>query len=209
MAAKRKKAGSSRSKIVARKPARKPAGHAGAKAKPASSHKPAAKPSRKAARPRVSPALLVPEFIGRFDPVIQNMARLGRAMLRQRFPTAIEAVYEGEQAVAIGYGRSEHAADFIVSLAIHAGGVNLYFADGARLPDPKRVLEGAGQGRFVRLRTVADLESAPVAALLAAAVKQSEAALPAGGSGRTVVSIADRPAPAPPRARRPPRDAAR
>lgn len=146
--------------------------------------------------------MLLPGFIARFDPVTQRIARLGRALLRQRFPTAIEAVYDGAQALAIGYGPTERAADFVVSLAIHPGGVNLYFTDGAELPDPKHVLEGAGRGRFVRLRSVADLESPAVTALLAAAVKHAKAALPASGRGRTVVSIAAQQQ-RPPKPRRP------
>jgi len=144
----------------------------------------------------------VPGFIAKFDPVIQRITRLGRAMLRQHFPTAVEAVYEGGQALAIGYGPTERAADFVVSLAIHPGGVNLYFGDGARLPDPRRVLEGAGKGRFVRLRTVADLESPAVTALLATAAKRARGSLPAGGRGRTVVSIGARREPEPRVARR-------
>jgi hypothetical protein len=74
------------------------------------------------------------------------------SILRRRFATSVELVYDNYNALAIGWGATDRASDVIVSLAVYASGVNLYFMHGARLPDPKGLLQGGGrQGRFVRL----------------------------------------------------------
>jgi hypothetical protein len=43
-------------------------------------------------------------FIARFDPAIGRVVRSARTILRQRFPTAVELVYDNYNALAIGRG---------------------------------------------------------------------------------------------------------
>jgi hypothetical protein len=101
-----------------------------------------------------SPAAQVAGFIAKFDPAIARLASTARTMLRKRMPTATELVYDSYNALAIGFGPSTRTSEAIVSLAIYARGVNLYFLYGAHLTDPDRLLEGNGtRGRFVRLPT--------------------------------------------------------
>ena len=107
----------------------------------------------------MSPAKQLHTFIGRFDPAIQKVVREARAKLRRRLPTAIELVYDNYNALAIGFASSERASDAIVSLAVYARGVNLYFIYGVALADPHHLLLGSGnQGRFVRLESAAMLD---------------------------------------------------
>ena len=109
-------------------------------------------------------------------------------MLRKRMPTATELVYDNYNALAIGFGPSERTSEAIVSLAVYARGVNLYFLYGAHLEDPDRLLEGNGtRGRFVRLPTAKRLAEPGVQALLDAAISDCDPPLPATGRVRTIV----------------------
>jgi hypothetical protein len=132
-------------------------------------------------------------FIAKFDPAIGRLVRAARAALRQRLPTAIELVYDNYNALAIGFATTERTSDVIVSLAVYARGVNLYFMYGARLPDPHRLLQGGGnQGRFIRLERAATLEEPSVEALLRAAVRLARSPLPSSGRGRTIIRSVSR-----------------
>ena len=109
-------------------------------------------------------------------------------MLRKRMPTATELVYDNYNALAIGFGPSPRTSEAIVSLAIYARGVNLYFLYGAHLTDPDRLLEGNGtRGRFVRLPTAERLADPGVQALLAAAIADCDPPFPGTGRVRTIV----------------------
>jgi hypothetical protein len=138
-----------------------------------------------------SPAKRLAAFIAKYDPAIGKLVRSARASLRRRLPTAIELVYDNYNALVIGFGSTERASDAIVSLAVYASGVNLYFIEGAQLSDPDHVLKGSGnQGRFIRLKDAAALETPAIATLLNAAVQQARPPLPMTGHGDTVIKSA-------------------
>jgi hypothetical protein len=138
--------------------------------------------------PAISPAKQLNTFIGRFDPAIQKVVREARAKLRRRLPTAVELIYDNYNALAIGFGSTERAADWIVSLAVYARGVNLYFIYGVALADPHHLLLGSGnQGRFVRLESAAMLDRPEIDALLNEAIKEIDTPLPRSGRGRIVI----------------------
>ena len=135
-----------------------------------------------------SPARQLNTFIGRFDPAIRKIVREARAKLRRRLPAAIEMVYDNYNALAIGFASSERAADVIVSLAVYARGVNLYFICGVALADPNHLLLGSGnQGRFVRLESADMLDRPEIDALLSEAIKEIDTPLPRSGRGRIVI----------------------
>ena len=132
-------------------------------------------------------------FIAKFDPAIGRLVRAARAALRQRLPTAIELVYDNYNALAIGFATTDRTSDVIVSLAVYARGVNLYFMYGARLPDPHRLLQGGGnRGRFIRVERAATLGEPSVEALLRAAVRLARSPLPSSGRGRTIIRSVSR-----------------
>jgi hypothetical protein len=134
------------------------------------------------------PARELDTLLGRFDPTIRKLVREARASLRRRMPTAIELVYDNARSLAIGFASSERTSDAIVSLAVYARGVNLYFIYGAALADPHGLLLGSGnQGRFVRLESPAMLDRPEIEELLAAAIAESETPLPPGGRGRLII----------------------
>jgi hypothetical protein len=135
-----------------------------------------------------SPVRQLAGFIDKFDPGVAALVRSARRVLRRRFPTAVELVYDNYNALAIGWAPNERASDAFVSLAVFPRGVNLYFIYGATLPDPQKLLKGGGnQGRFIRLENVAQFDEPPVEALLLAAVREGDVPLPKAGRGRVVI----------------------
>ena len=163
------------------------------------------KPARRTTTTSQSSAKQLAGFVAKFDPAIGSLVRSARAVLRKRLPTAIELVYDNYNALAIAFASTERTSDVIVSLAVYARGVNLYFMYGARLPDPRRLLKGSGnQGRFVSLENVAVLDVPGVRALLRAAVRHAKTPLASVGRGYTVirsVSAKQRPRRPPPNKR--------
>jgi hypothetical protein len=127
-------------------------------------------------------------FIAKFDPKVAKLIRACRSEMRKLLPTAIELVYDNYNFFVIGYGSTERASDAILSIAAAANGVGLAFLHGASLPDPKKLLLGAGkQNRFIRLPTLEPLRSPDVLTLIRAAVAQAKTLLAATGGGHTVI----------------------
>jgi hypothetical protein len=78
----------------------------------------------------------------------------------------------------MGYGAHQYGASGwgIAALACHARWVNLGFLNGARLPDPARILEGSGKNvRHVKIHSEAALRerSRAVRALILASAEPS------------------------------------
>jgi hypothetical protein len=127
-------------------------------------------------------------FIDKFDPKDQALIRAVRKALRKRLPTANELVYDNYNFFVIGYCATERPSDCIVSIAAAASGVGLAFYRGATLPDPHHLLLGSGsQNRFIRLESAQTLARPEVEALVAAAVAQNKAPLPASGKGKLII----------------------
>jgi len=128
------------------------------------------------------------EFVRKFAPADRRLIRAVRSALRKRFPTANELVYDNYNFFVIGYSPTERPSDTIVSIAAGANGVGLCFIHGARLPDPTKILLGSGnQTRFIRIDSPQVLERPAVKTLVAAAVAQARAPLPAAGRGKVII----------------------
>ncbi len=135
-----------------------------------------------------TPAKQLASFIGKFDPKIARQIREARQVMRKRYPTANELVYDNYNFFVIGYSTTERPSDCIFSLAANAMGVGLSFYYGSTLPDPHKILQGSGnQNRFVRLQGAATLSEPAVKELMRAAVVQAEPPLPASGGGRLII----------------------
>ena len=127
-------------------------------------------------------------FIAKFDPKHQTILRGARRILRARFPTAHEIVYDNYNFFVIGYSPTERPSDTVVSLVGAANGVGLSFYRGAGLPDPHKLLLGSGaQNRFIRLETARRLTVPDVEALIAAAVARSTAPFARTGGGSLII----------------------
>src|SRR4051795_2933985 len=135
-----------------------------------------------------SPSRQLAGFIAKFDPSVAKLLRAARSALRKRLPTAIEQVYDNYNFLAIGFCTTERTSDCIVSLAVSAKGVALSFYNGASLPDPDKILLGAGkQNRFVRLESAKTLAQPGVESLIRAAVAQASTPLSKTAPGYTMV----------------------
>ena len=103
--------------------------------------------------------------------------RSARTVVRRKFPSAIELVYDNHNFLVFGFGSTERASDAIVSLTANAQGMGLCFIHGAKLEDPGKILQGGGnQTRFIRLESAATLLKPEVEALMKAAIEQANSA---------------------------------
>jgi hypothetical protein len=127
-------------------------------------------------------------FIAKFTPEKAKRIRAARAKMRKRIPQALEMVYDNYNFFVIGYGPNEKAGDAIFSIAAQAKGVSLCFLQGAKLPDPKRVLRGSGNVvRNIRLEDDGALDRPEVEALIAAALQRAKTPMPPEGKHRLII----------------------
>ena len=135
-----------------------------------------------------TPERQLAEFIAKFTPEMAKRIRAARAKMRNRIPQALELVYDNYNFFVIGYGPSEKAGEAIFSLAAQAKGLSLCFLQGARLPDPKRILRGSGNVvRNIRLETADTLDRPEVEALIAVALERAKVPLADRGRHRLVI----------------------
>ncbi|HEY6412047.1 MAG TPA: DUF1801 domain-containing protein [Edaphobacter sp.] len=114
-------------------------------------------------------------FLNAFTPEVADVARKSLAKLRERLPHAIELVYDNYNALACGFAPNECASDAIFSIAVYPKYVTLFFLQGAKLPDPDGLLQGAGSvARHIRMKDEKTLDRADVKALMATAMKMAK-----------------------------------
>jgi hypothetical protein len=114
------------------------------------------------------------QFIDRYSPEVAGLAREALARLRERLRGAVQLVYDNYNALVVGFGPTERAGDAVFSIALYPRWINLYFLNGAGLPDPKKLLKGNGkQVRHITLEDAAELDLPAVKALMAAALKRA------------------------------------
>jgi len=136
---------------------------------------------------KATPEARIRSFVAKFDRENQSLVRAVRRAVRKRLPTATELVYDNYNFFVIGYSPTERPSDSVLSIAAGANGVGLCFIRGARLPDPKKILQGAGnQTRFIRVPSAAVLDLPEVKALIDAALAQAKP-MPVTGRGKVVI----------------------
>ena len=96
-----------------------------------------------------SPARQLAGFIDKFEPAIARLVRASRAVLRKRFPTAIEQVYDNYNFLAIGYCTTERTSDCIVSLASFREGRCGVVLSGSFAVRPRQAVAGQRQSESV------------------------------------------------------------
>jgi hypothetical protein len=98
------------------------------------------------------------KFLKPYDPEIRDLALQLRGLVLEEMAPCYENIYDAYSAVAIGYGTSERLSDGILHIAVYSKHVNLGFNDGATLPDPKGIFEGAGNRiRHIPIKSRDDL----------------------------------------------------
>ena len=111
-------------------------------------------------------------FIAKYDPSIAAAARQILAAMRKRLPGALELVYDNYNALAVGFGPSEKVSDVVFSIALYPRWISLFFFNGPKLKDPKKLLKGSGSKvRHIVLESAKSLADPDVGALMDQALK--------------------------------------
>jgi hypothetical protein len=127
-------------------------------------------------------------FIAKFSTEHQALIRATRRWLRKRLPTAHELVYDNYNFFVIGYSPSVRPSEAVLTIAASANGVGLCFMRGKGLPDPGRLLKGAGnQTRSIHLDGVSTLADPGVVQLIDEAVTRSRTPFAPNGKGRLTI----------------------
>jgi hypothetical protein len=112
----------------------------------------------------------VQAFLVRYDDDIVKIAKAARKKMRALFAGSFELVYDNYNALVFAYSSTEKQSDIACSIALYPRWVTLFFARGAALPDPKKILEGSGKViRGIRLQDASTLDDVDVRSLIALA----------------------------------------
>ena len=122
----------------------------------------------------MTPAQQWSRGFAKFSPEVRTVARGAIARMRRRLPGAVEFVYDNYNALVIAFGASQRMADIVLSIALYPRWVTLFFMNGTKLKDPKKLLEGSGSKiRGIRLADGVDLGDPDVIALVEQAAAKS------------------------------------
>jgi len=135
----------------------------------------------------MTPKQQLDSFLNKDDPEIAATAKRALVKMRKRLPGAVEIVYDNYNALAIGFGPNEKASLAIFSIALYPRWVNLFFLQGAKLPDPAHRLQGSGKVvRSVRLEEET-LDDPEISRLIDAALKRAKEPIDATQPRRLVI----------------------
>ena len=126
-------------------------------------------------------------FIAKYSPEVAGIAEEAFRWMRKRFPRADVLVYDNYNALAIGFGPTERTSEAVFSIALYPRWTNLFFLQGAGLPDPHKLLKGSGKRvRSIRLGEAGLLDDPAVRGLIDAEAAR-HGMLPDAGSGKIVI----------------------
>jgi len=127
-------------------------------------------------------------LITKFAPAHQRLIGAMRRGLRKRLPTAHEVVYEYRDCFVISYSPNERGYEGVLAIRAGAEGVRLYFNRGKGLPDPAKLLRGAGtQARWIHLEGASTLARPEVARLVDEAIAGNRVPFARTGRGPVVI----------------------
>jgi hypothetical protein len=130
----------------------------------------------------------IAKFIARYSPAVAIQFRSARARIRKLFPRGFELVYDNYNALGSGFSPTLRSSDIVISVVAYPKWVTLFFFNGVHLPDPEKILQGAGPRiRSLRLQPFSLLKSQAVEELLAQAVRPLAADFAGAAKITTVV----------------------
>jgi hypothetical protein len=98
--------------------------------------------------------------------------------MRQRLPGSIEMVYDNYNALVIGFVPNERPSDAVFSIALYPRHINLFFLQGAGLPDPHERLQGSGNlVRSIKLENAGTLDDPEIISLMNTALNRAKVPL--------------------------------
>ena len=130
-------------------------------------------------------------LIAQFAPAHQRLIGTTRRWLRKRLPTAHEVVYEYRDCFVISHSPNERGYEGVLAIRADAEGVRLYFNRGKGLPDPEKLLRGAGnQTRWIHLESPSTLIRPAVVCLVDEALARNRVPFARTGRGPVVIRSA-------------------
>ncbi len=146
------------------------------------------KPSTQSAAARRSAEAQLRGLVVKFAPSHEKLVGAARRWLKKRLPTAHEVVYEYRDCVVISCSPNEHGYDGVFAIRASGDGVKLYFNRGKGLPDPDKLLRGAGtQARWIQLEGASTLARPEVARLADEAIARNSVPFAPTGRGPVVI----------------------
>lgn len=128
------------------------------------------------------------EFLARFTPEIEKLARACRAKLRKRLPGATQMIYDNYNGLVIGFGPSEKASEAYFSLVMYPKWINFFFLQGAKLADPHKLLKGSGGVvRHIRIGAASDFDKPEIRDLMDTALMNARKGIEPGTVERVVI----------------------
>ncbi|MFQ5817517.1 MAG: DUF1801 domain-containing protein [Terriglobia bacterium] len=104
------------------------------------------------------------------SPEVRKWVTTVRKLVRATAPGAAERVYLGWRVIMYARNKEMRVKDMFCGIGPLKQGVNLFFHQGAKLPD--RLLAGTGKGmRHVKIRAARDIRPAALRKLVRAAYK--------------------------------------
>jgi hypothetical protein len=108
-------------------------------------------------------------YLENFTPEVQAMARSARQLILSVMPNPVEQI--DEPAKMLAYGTDATYGGLIYVIMLLKDSVNLGFAKGAHLPDPKGLLRGTGKNaRHIKFKTLDAIDNPDVCTLVEAAL---------------------------------------
>jgi hypothetical protein len=119
-----------------------------------------------------TPEAQLATFLSAYSPEVRAVAEAALTKMRALMRGAVELVYDNYNALAIAFAPSERRADVVFSITLYPRWVSLFFARGATLSDPQKLLQGSGSTvRHIVLEDASVLDRPPVRALMAQALR--------------------------------------
>jgi hypothetical protein len=107
-------------------------------------------------------------FLAERHPDQAALALWLRAVVHEAEPDLTERVYRRWN----GIGFRHPTGGYVCAIYPQADGVRLWFEHGSALPDPERVLEGDGRGRYIAVAATGSVSTATLARYVTEAVAE-------------------------------------
>ena len=135
-----------------------------------------------------TPAAQLKRFLAKYTPAMSREMKAAHTRMRKLVPGAVEMVYDNWNGLVVGFGPTERASEAVLSLIALPDHITLCFLKGKKLPDPEKLLRGAGSiVRHCRLAGVADLDKRPIRKLISLAIAQADPPFDAGVRNKLVI----------------------
>ena len=127
-------------------------------------------------------------LITKFTPEQRRLVGALRRSLRKRLPTAHEIAYEYSRSFVISFSPNERGYEGVLVINGSANGVRLYLGHAKELPDPEKLLQGAGsKARWIHIEAVSTLARPAVARLIDEAIARNRIPFAHIGRGSVVI----------------------